>query len=153
MWVFYAFLSAFFAGIVAVLGKAGLRGIDSTLATTVRGIIMAIFLILVSLSLGKFKGFSIETFSSKEWVFIALSGIAGALSWIAYFFALQHGTAGAVTAIDKLSIVLTVIFAALFLKEVFSWEIALGAFLMSVGAMFIALPWEKMRSIFSSLFS
>ncbi len=145
-------MSAAFAGVVAVLGKIGLKGVDSTLATTVRGVIMAVFLLVVSLGLGKFKGFSFSVFSSKEWIFIALSGIAGALSWIAYFFALQHGTAGAVTAIDKLSIVFTVVFAAFFLNEVFSWQIALGAMLMSLGAMFIALPWDKIKSIFSVLF-
>jgi transporter family protein len=153
MWVFYAFLAAFFAGIVAIFGKIGLKGVDSTLATTVRGVIMAIFLLAVSLGIGKFRGFSVYSFTSKEWIFIALSGIAGALSWIAYFFALQHGTAGAVTAVDKLSIVFTVIFAALFLREVFTWEIALGAVLMSLGAMFIALPWDKIKGIFTALFS
>lgn len=90
-WIFYAFLSAGFAALVAIFGKVGIQNLDSTLATTVRSVIMAVFLLIVSLGLGKFKGFEVSAFTGKEWLFIVLAGIAGALSWLFYFFALKHG--------------------------------------------------------------
>lgn len=140
MWLFYAFLSAFFASLVAIFAKLGLKSIDSTLATTVRAVIMALFLLAVTLSLGKFKGFAFSAFSGKEWMLIALSGIAGALSWLAYFFALKSGNASAVTAIDKLSIVLVIIFAGIFLSESVGVKAVLGGILMALGAVLITLP-------------
>ena len=82
MWVLYAFLAAGFAALVAIFGKIGLKGIDSTLATTVRGIIMALFLVCVAFAMRKFDGFSLHSFTGREWVFIILAGIAGALSWL-----------------------------------------------------------------------
>ena len=85
MWIFYAFLSAFFASLVAIFAKLGLKDLDSTLATTVRAVIMALFLFTVSMAFGKFKGFSFDALSGKEWILIALSGIAGAISWLFFF--------------------------------------------------------------------
>lgn len=140
MWLFYAFLSAFFASLVAIFAKLGLKSVDSTLATTVRAVIMALFLLAVALSFGKFKGFALGAFSGKEWMLIALSGIAGALSWLAYFFALKNGSASAVTAIDKLSIVLVIIFAGIFLSESVGVKAVLGGILMALGALLITLP-------------
>jgi transporter family protein len=90
MWQLYAFGAATFAALVAILGKIGLKDIDSTFATTIRAVIMAGFLLLISLLLGKFRGFSLSSFGSKAWLFVALSGIAGALSWLCYFFALKN---------------------------------------------------------------
>jgi len=139
MWIAYAFLAAFFAGLVAILAKLGLQSVDSTLATTVRAIIMAGFLLVLSLAIGKFKDFSFSAFSGKEWLLIALSGIAGALSWLAYFFALKHGNASSVAAIDKLSIVFVVILAALFLGEAAGWKMLAGGVLMALGAILITL--------------
>ena len=88
-WAVYALISAIFAALVAVFGKIGLKNIDSTLATTVRSIVMALFLVGVSFALGKFS--FLNTFSSKAAIFIVLSGIAGALSWLFYFFAIKPG--------------------------------------------------------------
>lgn len=139
MWVAFAFLSALSASAVAILGKLGLKTIDSTLATTVRAAIMTVFLAAVSLGLGKFKGFSLESLSQKDWILIALSGIAGALSWLFYFFAIKHGVTTTVVSIDKLSVVLVVIMAALFLGEAFTWKVGIGASLMTAGAILIAL--------------
>lgn len=139
MYLFYAFLSAIFAALVAVFGKLGLKGIDSTLATTVRSIIMAGFLVLVSLWLKKFEGFSSGSFSPKDWWLIALSGVAGAISWLFYFYALKLGPAGQVAAIDRTSLVFVVILAALFLGETMGIKVALGAVLMVLGAILITL--------------
>lgn len=138
MWVLYAFLAAFFAAGVALFGKLGLRSIDATLATTVRAIIMAGFLVAVSFAFRKFDGFSFHSLTGREWFFIILAGIAGALSWLFYFSALREGPASAVSAIDRLSIVFVVILAVMFLGEVFTWKIGLGAILIAVGAILIA---------------
>lgn len=117
MWILYAALSAFTAALVAIFGKLGLKDLDSTLATTIRSLIMAAFLFFVSLSFGKFKGFAFSSISSKDWIFIILAGIAGALSWLFYFFALKNGPASSVAAIDRLSIVFVVLLAAIFFKR------------------------------------
>ncbi len=140
MWLIYAFLSAIMAALVAIFAKLGLKDVDSTLATTVRAIIMAGFLVIVSFLLKKFQGFSVGTFSSRDWLLIALSGVAGALSWLFYFFALKYGLASRVAAIDRLSIVFVIILAALFLGETFGWKTGLGAILMAMGAILITIP-------------
>lgn len=139
MWVIFAFLSALSAAAVAVFGKLGLKSVDSTLATTVRAIIMAAFLVAVSLALGKFRGFSGASLSQRDWVLISLSGVAGALSWLFYFFAIKHGVTTSVVAIDKLSVVFVVVLAVIFLGEALTWKVGAGAALMTAGALLIAL--------------
>lgn len=139
MWIIYAFLSAITAALVAVFAKLGLKGIDSTLATTIRSIIMAAFLTLVSLFMRKFQGFSFDMMSSRDWTLIALAGVSGALSWLFYFFALQTGLATRVVVIDRLSIVFVLILAALFLSEPLGWKSVLGGLLMVSGAILISL--------------
>lgn len=139
MWLTYALLSALFAALVAIFAKLGLKDIDSTLATTVRAVIMALFLVAVSVLLGKFEGFSLGSFSGREWSLIALAGVAGALSWLFYFFALKVGVASEVVAIDKLSIVLVVLLAVAFLGESWQWSAILGSVLMVSGAILISL--------------
>lgn len=139
-WVIYAILSAIFAALVAIFGKMGVSGIDTTLATTVRAIIMSIFLVLVSLLLGKFKFTS--AIKSKVFYFIILSGIAGALSWLFYFFALKSATNSqvpAVAALDRLSVVFVWIFAILFLGDKLNLKSALGVILITIGAILMAL--------------
>ncbi|MEK7555756.1 MAG: EamA family transporter [Patescibacteria group bacterium] len=138
MWLFYALLSALTAALVAIFAKLGLKDLDSILATTIRGIIMASFLVVVSLFLKKFDGFSLASLNQKEWLLITLAGISGALSWLFYFFALQKGDATGVVAIDKLSIVFVVLLAAIFLSEGIGWKSAAGALLMVGGAILIA---------------
>lgn len=125
-WIIPAFLSAFMAALVAIFGKLGLKNIDSTLATTIRAIIMAVFLITVSWAMNKFKGFSVKSLSLTDWWLIAMAGIAGALSWLFYFWALKIGPATQVAAIDRLSLVLVAILAAIFLGEHLGVKIALG---------------------------
>jgi transporter family protein len=114
MWVLYAFLAAFTAALVTILAKLGLQNVEPTLATTLRSLIMALFLVLLSILLGKFNGFSISTsLNGKEWALLTLAGIADALSWLFYFFALKQGSASAVVVIDRLSLVFVIILAAL----------------------------------------
>lgn len=137
IWILFAILSAAFAALVAIFGKIGLKGIDSTLATTVRATIMAGFLVLMSLALGKWK--EIGTLSPKTLLFIALSGIAGATSWLFYFWSLKHGPAGAVAAIDRTSIIFVVVLAALFLGEELTWKTGVGSLLILCGALLMTL--------------
>lgn len=130
-------LSAVFAGLVAIFGKIGIANVDSTLATTVRAIIMGVFLAIVSLSLGKFD--SLSTLMGKPMLFIMLSGIAGALSWLCYFVALKYGPASGVAAIDRTSVVFVLIFAALFLAEKITLKSAAGAIMIALGAILMSL--------------
>lgn len=139
MWLLYAFLSAVTAALVAIFGKLGLKNVGATLGTTIRSLIMAAFLVLVSLFLRKFDGFSLPSLSGKDWLWIVLAGIAGALSWLFYFIALKSGMVAKVVAIDRLSIVLAVALAALVLGESFGWKTALGSLLMVGGAILISL--------------
>ena len=139
MWLIYALLSAIFAAGVAISGKLGLRNVDSTLATTIRSMIMVIFLVIVSLSLKKFRGFTLTSLSNRDWLLIIAAGIFGALSWLFYFLALQYGRATPVVAIDRLSIVFVLVFAILFLGESLSWLTIAGALLMVGGAILVSL--------------
>jgi len=139
MWFWYAIFSAVFASLVAIFGKMGLKGIDTTLATTVRAVIMAGFLLITSLSLKKFDGFSFSSFTGRDWVFIILSALAGAISWVFYFSALKEGRASSVATIDRLSIGFVIIFAALFLGEELGAKSLAGAFLIVAGAVLIVL--------------
>ncbi|OGD32221.1 hypothetical protein A3C91_02880 [Candidatus Azambacteria bacterium RIFCSPHIGHO2_02_FULL_52_12] len=136
-WIFYALLSAVFAALVAVFGKIGVQGIDSTLATTVRAVIMAVLLVAVSLVSGKFQ--LTGTISGNAFLFIVLSGIAGALSWLFYFVALKYGPASAVAALDRLSVVFVLVLAVLFLGEHFSWKSGVGAVLVTIGAILMSI--------------
>lgn len=139
MWIIYALFSAVFASLVTVLAKLGLKGVDPTLATTIRGVIMGGFLVIAAAIFGKLSGFSLAALSSREWLFVAGSGIAGALSWLFYFVALKSGQASAVASIDRLSIVFIVILAALFLGESLTLKTGVGALFVALGAILIAL--------------
>ncbi len=136
-WIFYAVGSAVFASLVAIFGKLGLKGIDSTLATTLRSIVMATFLIIVSLSIGKFS--EVSSLSNKAIAFIVFSGIAGALSWLFYFFAIKNGPVSGVVAIDRTSVIFALVLAALFLGESLTLKTALGGALILGGALLVAL--------------
>jgi bacterial/archaeal transporter family protein len=131
-WIALALIGAVFAALVAIFGKIGLQGIDTTLATTVRAVIMAAFLILVSLGFGKLDFSAIPV--GKPLLFIALSGVAGALSWLFMFSALKIGPAPGVSALDRTSVAFVLIFSLLFLGTQFSWKALLGASLVVVGA-------------------
>ena len=147
MWMLYAILSAVTAALVAIFAKVGLRDIDPTLATTLRSIIMAVFLLGVAWGFGKFDGFSLATVNGKEWLLLVLAGVAGALSWLFYFLALRDGNASAVVAIDRLSIVFVIVLAAAFLSETISWRIGAGAVLMVLGAILISVKEDKITQL------
>lgn len=139
MWFIYALLSSVTAAGVAIFAKLGLKDIDSTLATTIRSIIMATFLVLTSLFLRKFEGFSFSSLGGRDWLLITLAGVSGALSWLFYFFALKTGLATKVVVIDRLSLVFVIILAAVFLGESLGWKSVMGALLMVGGAILISL--------------
>jgi bacterial/archaeal transporter family protein len=131
-WLSYALLGAFAAGATAVLAKLGLDGVPSNLAMAIRTAI--VLLLAWSLVFARHEQASLPLLSARTWMFLALSGIATGLSWIAYFKALSLAPAVRVAPIDKLSLVFTLALAALFLGESLSWKAAVGAGLMIAGA-------------------
>lgn len=135
MWIILAFLSAVFAALVTIFAKIGLTSIDSTLATTVRATFMVLALVLTSFFLGKLT--QINQINGRDWLFIILSGLAGAASWIFYFAALKMGPAGKIAVIDRLSLVFIVVLAAIFLGEKFSLKSVFGVVMMVVGAILV----------------
>ncbi len=134
MWIIYALFSAITAALVAIFAKLGLRQVDTVLATTVRSLIMAVFLVVVSLLLRKFDGFSPSAWSGREWGLIALAGVSGAVSWIFYFMALRSADAARVAAIDRTSLVFVALLAAVFIGEELKMKAIFGIGLMVIGA-------------------
>lgn len=135
MWIVLAFLSALFAGLTSILAKCGIRRTDSTVATAIRTVVVLIMAFCMTLIVGSTG--QIPSISPKSWTFLVLSGIATGGSWLCYFKALQLGDVNKVVPIDKSSTVLTIIFAAVFLREPVSWlgwlcvvGIAVGTYLM-----------------------
>lgn len=138
-WLILALLSAVTAALVAIFGKIGLEGVDTNTATMIRAGIMFFVLILVILFTGKLGEIASVAADRRALFYIALSGIAGAMSWLFYFGALKLGNASQVAPIDRLSIVFVVILAALVLGENVTPKIAAGISLMVVGAVLVAL--------------
>jgi transporter family protein len=136
-WIVAALLSAFFAALVAIFGKIGVKSLDVTLATTVRAIVMAIVLTVTALSFG--KGSLVNTISGRPLLFLLLSGLAGAASWLCYFYALKWGPASGVASLDRLSVVFVLVLAIIFLGEALSWRSALGAAFVAVGAILMVV--------------
>ncbi len=138
-WLIYALLSAITAACVAILGKIGLQHLDANTATAIRAIVMAIFLVGVVAVQGKLN--LINTFfnDKKALLIIALSGVAGALSWLFYFMAIKEGKVSQVAPIDKLSVVFAVIFAAIIFGEKISFLSAVGVAMIATGAILVAL--------------
>ena len=134
-WLIYALLSAFFAALTAILAKIGIKNVDSNLATAIRTVIILFFAWGIVLFQGTFKQFS--SVSRYSLIFLILSGIATGVSWLFYFKALQLGKASQVSPIDKLSLVITIMLAAFILKEKITLTIAIGAVLMSIGAILV----------------
>ena len=134
-WFLWALLSAFFAGLTAVLAKVGVQQIDSNLATAIRTVIILIFAWAVAL-VTKNQPFS--GISKRTWIFLILSGIATSLSWLCYFRALQLGEASQVAPEDKLSVVVAIVLAAIFLHERMTWHHWVGGVLIFTGAVVLA---------------
>ncbi|TCP53332.1 transporter family protein [Tumebacillus sp. BK434] len=134
-WLIYGLLSALFASFVAILGKIGIKGIDSNVATAVRAVVMAAATLLFITCNGTIG--QVRDIALRPMIFIILSGLAGAASWMFYFGALQQAAASKVAPIDRLSIVFTLILAALFLKEKVTLGIAAGCVLIVIGSIMI----------------
>jgi len=139
LWLVLALLSAIAAALVAIFGKLGLQEVDPNTATAIRAVIMAIFLVGVILIEGKLGHVNEILSNQKALFYIILGGIAGALSWLFYFLALKIGKASQVASIDRLSVVFVIILALLFLGEKFTLRMGIGAALLTVGAILIAL--------------
>jgi bacterial/archaeal transporter family protein len=135
-WQLWALLSAFFAGLTAVLAKVGVTGVDSNLATAIRTTVVGVFAWLLAWALC--RPLRLETLAPKTWLFLALSGLATGLSWVCYFRALQLGEASKVAPIDKLSVVMVIVLSALFLGERLNLREGCGAGLIVAGALLLA---------------
>ena len=136
-WLIWALLSAVFAAGTAILAKVGVEGVDSNLATAIRTSVILVFTWAIAIGLEKHQGLS--SISRKSWIFLVLSGVCTGLSWLCYFRALQIGEASKVAPVDKLSVVLVLVFAALFLGERLTWAKAAGGVLIAAGAIILAL--------------
>lgn len=136
MWWIYALLSAFFASLVAILAKVGMKGVDSDLATAIRTVIILVVAWGIALTRGKTQGISALT--QQNWLFLVLSGVATGLSWIFYFHALKIGEVSKVAPIDKLSVALAIGMSVLFLGETLTIKTAVGAALI-IGGTFVLI--------------
>ena len=139
VWIIYALLSALAASLVAIFGKIGLQGIDTNTATTIRAVIMAFFLIGLILIQGKLHDIKPILLNSKALLYIVFSGIAGALSWLFYFIALKNAKVSQVVSLDRMSIVFALLLAFFILGEKISLKAGIGAALIVVGGILIAL--------------
>jgi len=138
-WLLFALLSAFFASLVAIFGKIGLQGVDTNVATAIRAVIMALFLVAVIAVQGHLGAIGEVAANHKALLFIVLSGVAGAVSWLCYFFALKIGEVSKVAPIDRLSVVFAIILALVFLGEKLSVKAGIGAALIAAGAVLLAI--------------
>lgn len=136
-WRLFAFASAFFAALTAVLAKVGVAGVNSSFATLYRTLVVLLLSALVVWRAGAWQPLS--SVAPRNLLFLTLSGLATGLSWLCYFKALQLGPASRVAPIDKLSVVLVVLFAATFLHEPLNWKTALGSVLIAAGAVVLAV--------------
>jgi len=122
-----------------IFAKLGLKGVDANLLTAIRGIVMALIVSIAALSFGKLTMTSMSALSAKQWIFVILSGLGGALSWIFFYQALSVGPTVAVTVIDKLSLVFTAILAFAVLSEGITLQSGLGLALVVAGTLLVAI--------------
>ena len=132
-WLLYAFVSAAAAALTAILAKLGVEGVPSTLATAIRTVVILVVVWVMVFALHEHRALS--ALSRRSVIFLVLSGMATGVAWFAYFRALQLGPASRVAPIDKLSLPLTVILAAIWLGEPIGWRVAAGVALMTLGAL------------------
>ncbi len=135
-WLAFALGSALFAGLTAILGKVGVGGINSNLATLIRTVVILAFAAALVSARGEWSG--IGAVSSRSWLFLVLSGLATGLSWLCYYRALQLAPASKVAPIDKLGVVVAIVLGLLLLKEPMSLKLLLGGSLITAGAVLIA---------------
>ncbi|QBO58679.1 EamA family transporter [Chryseobacterium salivictor] len=135
MWWIYALLSALFAAATAIFAKVGVENVNSNLATAIRTVVVLVMIWIIVFFRNEYR--AIGELSSRNWIFLTISGLATGLSWIFYFKALQIGQVSKVAGIDKLSLALTIIFAVIFLGETLTWKTAVGASLIIAGTLFL----------------
>lgn len=137
MWFVFALLSAIFAALTSILAKVGIEGVSSNLATAIRTVVvvvMAWFMVFLTHAQS-----GITEISKKSWIFLILSGLATGASWLCYYKALQMGEASKVVPIDKLSVVITLILAFIFLHEEFTAKSLIGCILIGAGTLVMVL--------------
>ena len=137
------------ASLGTIFAKLGLKGVDANLLTAIRGILMAIIVTVAALSFGKISTTALSTLSQKQWAFVILSAVGGALSWIFFYQALSMGPTVAVTVIDKFSLVLTAILAVFVLSEGVTIQSGIGLGLVAIGTLLVSIPWEKIKMLWS----
>ena len=137
MWFILALLSAVFAALTSILAKVGIDGVNSNLATAIRTVVVVIMawgMVFLTNTQG-----GISDISKKSWIFLILSGLATGISWLCYYKALQLGEASKVVPIDKLSVVITLILAFVFLHEQFTAKSFIGCILIGIGTVIMVL--------------
>lgn len=137
MWMVFAILSAVFAALTSILAKVGIDGVNSNLATAIRTVVVVVMAWGMVFLTHAEKG--IWEISRKSWLFLILSGLATGASWLCYYRALQMGEASKVVPIDKLSVVITLILAFVFLHEEFTMKSLIGCILIGAGTLIMVL--------------
>ena len=137
MWLIFAILSSFFAALTSILAKVGIEDVSSNLATAIRTCVVVIMSWVMVFITNQQSG--LGEISKRSWIFLILSGLATGFSWLCYYRALQIGEASKVVPIDKLSVVLTLILAFVFLHETFTWKSITGCILITAGTLFMVL--------------
>ena len=137
MWFFFALLSAIFAALTSILAKIGIEGVPSNLATAIRTVVVILMAwAMVFLTNSQTE---IVNISKKSWLFLILSGLATGASWLCYYKALQMGNATEVSAVDKFSLVITLVLAFFFLQDVLTFKTIIGCILITIGTLVIIL--------------
>ncbi|NMD83986.1 MULTISPECIES: EamA family transporter [Streptococcus] len=137
MWFFFALLSAVFAALTSILAKIGIEGVPSNLATAIRTVIVILMAwAMVFLTNSQTE---IVNISRKSWLFLILSGLATGASWLCYYKALQMGNATEVSAVDKFSLVITLVLAFFFLQDVLTFKTIIGCILITIGTLVMIL--------------
>ncbi|MCR5161786.1 MAG: EamA family transporter [Lachnospiraceae bacterium] len=137
MWAVFALGSAVFAALTSILAKVGIEGVNSNLATAIRTVVVVVMAWVMVLLTNTQGG--ISSISRKSWIFLILSGLATGASWLCYYRALQMGEASKVVPIDKLSVIITLVLAFVFLHEQFSMKSILGCVLIGAGTLLMVL--------------
>ena len=137
LWWIYALLSAFFAALTTIFAKIGVENIDANLATAVRTVVVVFIAWGIVLAQGNIS--QLTTVPSRTLIFLVISGVATGFSWLFYFKALQMGKAAQVAPIDKSSVVMVILFSAIFLQEPLTLKVILGGFLIIIGTLVLVL--------------
>lgn len=136
-WVLFALLSAVFAALTSILAKIGIEGVNSTLATAIRTVVVLVMAWGMVFLTGREK--EIPNIAGRSWLFLVLSGAATGLSWLCYYYALQKGPASKVVPIDKLSVVISLVLAFLVLHEKADLKTVIGGLLITAGTLVMVL--------------